>query len=168
MKGGIMGNYNPVYRSLWSNQRFSGLKPDEKLVFLYLLTNEKTQQTGIYQILLKQIACDCNLDLEPVADAVQSLIDKSLITYWENESLIYIRKFFKFAKGMIKKPATLDATIRRQRELINNPDAWKMFDDEYTEELKSINKALINNQANKDNSKDKNSSSSNNHNIKEE
>ena len=163
-----MGNYNPVYRSLWSNQRFSGLKPDEKLVFLYLLTNEKTQQTGIYQILLKQIACDCNLDLSPVADAVQSLIDKSLITYWENESLIYIHKFFKFAKGMIKKPATLDATIRRQRELINNPDAWKMFDTEYTEELKSINKALMNNQANKDNSKDKNSSSSNNHNIKEE
>lgn len=165
-----MGNYNPVYRSLWSNQKFSGLKPDEKLVFLYLLTNEKTQQTGIYQILLKQIACDCNLDLEPVADAVQSLIDKSLITYWENESLIYIHKFFKFAKGMIKKPATLDATIRRQRELIQNQQAWKMFDTEYAEELKSINKALMNNQANKnnDNSNSKNSSSNNNHNIKEE
>ena len=163
-----MGNYNPIYRSLWSNQRFASLNAFEKLVFLYLLTNEKTQQTGIYQVLLKQIACDCNLDLKTVTDAVQSLIDKSLITYWENESLIYIQKFFKFSKGMIKKPAILDATIRRQRELINNPQAWKMFDAEYTEELKSINKALINNQANKNSDNSKNSSSSNNHNIKEE
>lgn len=139
------------------------LKPNEKLVFLYLLTNEKTQQTGIYQILPKQIACDCNLDLKTVTDAIDILINNSSITYWENESLIYIHKFFKFAKGMIKKPATLDATIRRQRELIKNAEAWKMFDCEYTEELASINEALINNQSNKDNSKSE-SINSNNHN----
>jgi len=156
-----MGNYNPVYKSLWTNQKFSGLESDEKLVFLHLLTNEKTQQTGIYQILPKQIACDCNLDLDIVTEAIQSLISNSLIVYWEQGSLIYIHKFFKFSKGMIKNPNILKKIIDRQRELIKNSEAWKIFDSEFKEELASINTTLVDSQSNSNNS-------SNNHSDREE
>jgi DNA-binding MarR family transcriptional regulator len=48
------------------------LSPDEKLIFLYLLTNESTNLCGIYEISLKRIAFETGVKLESVV----SIIDK--------------------------------------------------------------------------------------------
>ena len=139
---------------------------DEKYVYLYLLTNEKVKQTGIYNIMLKHIACECGLKLEDVEKIIPKMSDIGLIKYWSDENLIYIPKFFKYSKGMIKNPKILLETINRQKELLSNHPIWSIFDEEYSKEIQVINDLLIKNQTNKDNNNNNNNSSNvnNNHN----
>lgn len=150
-----MGNYNPVYKTTWSDPRFAELEPLAKLVYLNLITNERTQHTGIYQIRPQQIACDCGIDIEEIQKILKKLEEVMLIKFWWELNQVYIFGHFKIAKGMIKTSTTLMGCTNRQRDLIKNPEAWKMFDNEYQEELKllqkSVNKSLMKNQINKSN-----------------
>lgn len=150
-----MGNYNPVYKSLWTSQKFNLLDANEKLIFLYLLTNEKVKQTGIYNIMVKHIACECGLMLPETQKAVNKMQEIGLIHYWDDENLIYIRNFFRFSKGMIRNPKILAETINRQKELLANHSVWDLFDRDYAQEIQSINKALMNLQTNNSNSDNK-------------
>lgn len=157
-----MGNYEPVYKSLWASKKFNLLDANQKLIFLYLLTNEKVKKTGIYNIMLKHIACECGLMLPETADAIKKMQEIGLIDYWDDENLIYIHNFFKFSKGMIKNPKILAETINRQKELLANHCVWDLFDTDYAEEMQAINEALMNHQTN--NSNDNSDSNNNNHN----
>lgn len=74
-----------------------------------------------------------------------------MIKFYEDENLVFIHKYFKYSKGMIKNPKILDKTLTRERELINNPDVWQLFDMEFNQELELINEALMKYQTNKDN-----------------
>lgn len=150
-----MGNYNPVYKNLWCSPKFEKLSPNEKLIYLYLITNEKTQQTGVYQILPKQISCDCDLDLGDVKNALSNFEEAKLIKYWPEQNLLFIYDHFKAAKGMIKNPTTLLGCINAQKKIINNVAVWQLFGNEYEYELKQIqdavNKSLMKHQINKSN-----------------
>lgn len=145
-----MSNYNPVYWSVWTSQKFTQLNPTEKLVYLYLLTNEKTQPSGIYSILLKHIACDCEIELSEVEKTIDRMSHLGMIKYWKDENLIYIHKFFRYSKGMIKNPKNLNGPLKRQRELLKNVEAWKLFDAEFENEISLLNEALMKLQTNKD------------------
>ena len=117
---------------------------------MYLLTNEKTQPSGIYSILLKHIACDCELQLSEVEKSIDKLSELGMIKYWKGENLIYIHKFFKYSNGTIKNNKILDGTLKRQRTLLNNAEAWELFDAEFEDILIAINDALMKLQTNKD------------------
>lgn len=157
-----MSNYNPVYKSLWTSQKFAQLDLKAKLVYIYLITNERTQSTGIYQILPKQIACDCDLTAEEVTNALKKFIEVGLIRHWPKENHIFIYKYFKYAKGMIKNPTILNGCLKRQQELINNKEAWELFSTEYKKELEVIDEALIKQQTNKNKNNNNNNFSDNN------
>ena len=52
-----IANYRFVYISFWRDYKVLELfTPDEKLLFLYLLTNCNTTQIGVYKILFKEIS----------------------------------------------------------------------------------------------------------------
>lgn len=155
-----MGNYEPIYKSIWASKKFNLLDANQKLIFLYLLTNEKVKKTGIYNIMLKHIACECGLMLPETKNAANKMQEIGLIQYWDDENLIYIRNFFKFSKGMIKNPKILADTINRQKELLANHSVWDLFDTDYAEEMQAINEALMNHQTNNSND----NSSNNKHN----
>lgn len=151
-----MSKYNPVYNVIWSSNRFSNLEFKSKLVFLYLLTNEKVSQTGIYNIALRHIECDTGLSSEDVANCVSELEQSDLIKYWRNDNLVFIKDNFKFARNMIKNSIILSKTIEGQRKLYINEELWEMFDKKYYVELEIINQSLIKQQSNKNNSKHNN------------
>lgn len=52
-----MARYRYVYLSFWRDSKVLELfTPDEKLLFLFLLTNGNTTQTGVYKILIKEMS----------------------------------------------------------------------------------------------------------------
>lgn len=134
-----MANYFPVYKQIWTSTKFDKLNAAEKLIFLYLLTSPTTQNTGIFKILPKQIACDCALDIKTVVASIDNMSKVGVIEYWEEEKLFYIYNMFKFTRGTIKNPKTLYKTILRQEQLIGNHEAWQLFKEEnssFYEEVK--------------------------------
>ena len=154
-----MANYNPVYHSLWTSPKFEQLSPNEKLIYLYLITNERIEKSGIYSISIKHISCDCDLSKPIVEKALKTLIDKVLIKYQYNTNTIYIPNFFKFSKGMIKNEYILYKTISRQIELLDT-DLWNDFIKDYEEiiDCKSINTLSIKYQSYNSNNNNKNKS----------
>lgn len=67
------GIYRQVFATFWSDPKVvDQFSPEDKYFYLYLLTNEHTNQCGIYQISLKQIAFETGYSLE----ATKNLIDR--------------------------------------------------------------------------------------------
>jgi hypothetical protein len=51
-----------ISTSIWDDDWFADLDPDAKLLYFYLLTNEKTNVAGVYQISITRIARDTGMD----------------------------------------------------------------------------------------------------------
>ena len=51
-----MAIFRKIHTSFWSDPFIQDLDNDHRLFYLYLLTNERTKQCGIYEISKKQMA----------------------------------------------------------------------------------------------------------------
>lgn len=68
---------------IWDDEYFVNLTPNEKLIFMYLLTNPLTHISGVYHITVRRIAFDTKLDEDLVAQTVQKFHDDTKLKYHE-------------------------------------------------------------------------------------
>lgn len=128
-----MGNYLPIYKQIWTSTKFNKLNANEKLIFLYLLSSPTSDRTGIFNMLLRQIACDIDLDIKIVQTAIKNMQEIGLLIYKEDKYMFYIFNMFKFAQGTIKNPEILYKNITRQEELLQDQEIWQMFKETYAD-----------------------------------
>jgi len=127
--------YTSIPHTIWISPKVKKLNFKEKLVYLYLQTNEQVYITGLYRIYKEQIKRECGLSNNAVKKAIKTLIDNSLVVYWEDENLIYLHGFFKKKVEASQDQTILINIILRQKGYIKNKEAWKIFETEYKEEL---------------------------------
>jgi len=66
-RGNIMVKFRMVYTAFWEDSKVvEELTPEDKYFFLYLLTNAKTTQIGVYPITKRQMAFDLGYSMESV------------------------------------------------------------------------------------------------------
>ena len=65
-----------IATSFWDDQWIQNLSPQEKLLYLYLLTNPLTNISGIYKISLKRICFDIGFDLNTVKNHLRLFEDE--------------------------------------------------------------------------------------------
>ena len=61
-----MAIFRKVHVSFWSDSYVETLTPEQKFFYLYLLTNEKTTQCGIYEISIRKMTIDTGYNTETV------------------------------------------------------------------------------------------------------
>jgi len=123
-----MSNYRPVYTRIWRDKNFKRSKKDAKLLFLYLISNEDTNNSGIYQIAISTISAETGI---PVKGALKLLTDGSMknITYdWEN-GYVFIHNMQKYSPG--GRPKHVGRGILREHENSKITGLWKKFDQLY-------------------------------------
>lgn len=78
-----MANQRMVKTSLWSTSRkFSSCDPIEKLLFLYLITNERVELCGAYEVFIEEIGLRTGLDYrETLPELLRRLENKGLAIY---------------------------------------------------------------------------------------
>jgi hypothetical protein len=59
-----------VSTNFWKDTYVSDLDPVEKLLFLYLLTNPRTNIAGIYEISIREMAFDTGIDKDMIAKVI--------------------------------------------------------------------------------------------------
>jgi hypothetical protein len=59
-----MSNFRQIHVSIWKDTWFLDLEPDEKLLFIYLFSNESTSLAGIYKISPKVIAFETGINMQ--------------------------------------------------------------------------------------------------------
>lgn len=66
---------------LWRDSWFETLNANEKFVYVYLLTNPSTNMLGIYNLSIRRIAYDCNLNEQTARRCIKKLEEISRIMY---------------------------------------------------------------------------------------
>ena len=130
-----MKKQRSICTSIWSDVFFEELTAKEKLLFIYLLTNEKTNMLGAYEISIKKICYDTDLEKSDVKKSLTKFQEHNKIKYEEN--YIIISNFLKHQKfnDNMKKSA-IDAYNELPNELkINGIDISKKTLDQGFETL---------------------------------
>ncbi|MFB4471740.1 DNA replication protein DnaD [Oceanobacillus caeni] len=120
-----MAKFRMVHTEFWDDPKVvEEMTPEDKLFFLYLLTNGNTTQIGIYQITKKQMAFDIGYSLETINSLLDRLINHhKLIKYNPETREIAIKNWGKYNLNRGGKPmldcVKSELTEVKDRELIS-------------------------------------------------
>jgi hypothetical protein len=68
-----MSKLRSVSTGFWSDPLIEDLKPNEKLLFLYLITNEKTNMLGIYESSSKKMSFETGIQIKDLENILKAL-----------------------------------------------------------------------------------------------
>jgi len=91
-----MAIFRKIHTTFWSDSFISDLDKDKKLFYLYLLTNERSSQCGIYEITKKQISYDLGYSIDTVSIMLNFFIKANKIRYNEATKEIVIKNWLKY------------------------------------------------------------------------
>lgn len=95
----MSATFRMVNTRIWNDTFVNNLDPSEKLLFVYLLTNEHTNYCGIYEIPVKVIAMETGLDASMIPKILAGFGNKVLYL----NSWICVINFPKYQKGNLPK-----------------------------------------------------------------
>jgi hypothetical protein len=92
----IMSKLRSVNTHFWMDNYIVDLDPIEKLLFLYLLTNDQTNMLGVYEINIRRIAFDTGIDKDMVAKIFERFSRDDRASYIDG--YVILHKFLKHQK----------------------------------------------------------------------
>ncbi len=110
-----MAEYRQIHTSIWKDSWFLDLEPDEKLLFVYLFSNESTSVAGIYKIATKVIAFETGLGPAVV---------KSILERFAKAGKVLVEGEVIWVKNLRKYNATRSPKVSQRiaRDLEDIPD----------------------------------------------
>lgn len=91
-----MAIFRKIHTSFWSDSFVSDLDRDKKLFYIYLLTNERTKQCGVYEITKKQISYDLGYSIDTVSKLLDYFIKTGKIKYNDNTKELALGNWLKY------------------------------------------------------------------------
>jgi hypothetical protein len=145
-----MAIFRKVHTSFWSDSFVNDLTVDQKLFYIYILTNERTKQCGIYEITKKQICFDLGYSMDKVSILLKYFIDKKKIKYNESTKELAIKNWSKYnysTSPKVKSCIIKELALVKDRVLIqylNSIDTLSQEEqeEEQEEEVKNTPKPL--------------------------
>ena len=114
-----MSKLRSVSTAFWSDPFIEDLTPSEKLLFLYFITNDKTNMLGIYEVSIKKISFDTGLNKDIIEKALKEFERLSKVRYFNNHIvLVNFMKHQNFNPNM--KKSAIDVYNSLPNELKNN------------------------------------------------
>ena len=134
-----MAKFRKIYTSFWQNEYIQEeMTPEEKYFYLYLMTNEKTTQIGLYKISKKQIAFDLGYTVEKVESLVERFCEyHDLIRYDENTKELVLLKWSRH--NLVRGGKPVEDLIKSELLKVRNKEFLKyVVDDSPNNNLKII------------------------------
>ena len=91
-----MAIFRKIHTSFWSDPFIQDLDNDHRLFYLYLLTNERTKQCGIYEISKKQMAFELGFSIDRVSKLLAYFIKVGKILYSETTKEVALKNWLKY------------------------------------------------------------------------
>jgi DnaD/phage-associated family protein len=85
-----MAEYRQIHTHTWKDTWFLGLTPKEKLMFIYLFSNERVSLSGIYEVPLPVICFETGLAEDEVTNTLEKFQKDGKVYYDRAESGIWI------------------------------------------------------------------------------
>ena len=110
-----MAVYRQIQTSFWQDDFVLSLTPEEKYFYLYLLTNSKTKQCGIYQLPLPILIIETGYNQETVDKLLRRFIEYGKIIYNAKTHEIGIVNWRKY--NPMESPKTKACVIKELKEV---------------------------------------------------
>ncbi len=88
-----MKKLRSVNTNFWSDPFIESLTPSEKLIYLYLITNEKTNMLGVYEVSIRKMSFDTGIDKGTIEKALKGFETIGKVKYINN--FIILTKYLK-------------------------------------------------------------------------
>ncbi|MGH0567320.1 hypothetical protein ACQVQF_24705 [Bacillus cereus] len=137
-----MAKYRHVQTSFWSDARVSEeMTPEDKYFYLYLMTNEHTNQIGVYQITRKQMAFELGYSIESAKALLDRFINHhELVVYNEETREVCILNWGKYNLNKGGKP--IEDCIKKELKSIKDLSLVKLV-LERTENTSLVQKVSV-------------------------
>lgn len=104
-----MANYRQIHTQIWRDNWFLDLEPDEKLLFIYLFSNDNSNLAGLYELHERIIQLETGLDRKRINEIISKL---------EGDGKVYYRDGVVWIVNMQKYHSNAGEKVRRNIELI--------------------------------------------------
>ena len=129
----IMATFRKIHTTFWADPFVEDLTQEQKLFYLYLITNTRTKQSGIYEISKKHIAYETGFSMKEVIELLSFFEDMGKIYYSEQTNEIAITNWNKFNYNSSYQSITC---IHTDLQEIKNTDLIKkLYTEGYIEKL---------------------------------
>lgn len=91
-----MAKYRQLHTSFWQDGFVLDLTPEEKYFYLYVMTNPKTSQCGIYELPKRIMETETGYNRETVQKLLQRFVDYKKIDYHEGTKELMILNWIKY------------------------------------------------------------------------
>lgn len=91
-----MAIYRQIHISFWQDPFVLTLTPEEKYFYLYLMTNSKTSQCGVYELPQQVMVFETGYNLETVEKLIKKFVEYGKVDYSKETREIYIRNWLKY------------------------------------------------------------------------
>lgn len=91
-----MAIFRKIHVQFWSDVFIQSLTPEQKFFFLYLLTNERTKQCGIYEITSRQISYDTGYNVETINKLIEFFENAGKLLFSRETNEIAIKNWDKY------------------------------------------------------------------------
>lgn len=96
-----MANYRQIHTRIWKDSWFLALLPAEKLLFIYLFSNERATVAGIYELPLPVICFETGLDEAAVSASLQRFEQAGKVHYADD--IIWVVNLRKYNESSSRK-----------------------------------------------------------------
>lgn len=139
-----MAIFRKIHTSFWSDSFTSELERDKKLFYLYLLTNERTTQCGIYEITKKQISYDLGYSIDTVSKLIKEFEKLGKIKYNDTTKEIAIKNWLKYNSSTSPKvQSCINKELKSVKDTLliqylNSIDTYSQEEEEQEQEEEEI------------------------------
>ena len=148
-----MGKKRIVCTDFWSDDKVMDIfSPEDKLFFLYLMTNPHTTQLGIYHINKKMMAFELGYSMESVGILIDRFQEYDLIRYSPGTSEVAIKNYLRHS--IVKGGKPVEDLLEREIKQVKNKSLLRYIydnlikDDNLNASVKKIMPLLLNENVN--------------------
>jgi len=116
-----MANYRPILVQIWKDPDFQEFTISEKLIFIYLFTNESVSESGVYRLTFKTIKNITDVPIPTIERAITETFKKRIV-YDQENSIIWVKNFLRYnGHG---KPTLLIRSILNDYKASKKSNVW--------------------------------------------
>ena len=122
-----MSIYRHVHINYWQDAFILDLTPEEKYFYVYLLTNSKTKQCGIYELPMRIIETETGYNIETIDNLINRFEEYKKIVYDKSTKEIYLKNWTKHNKITSFK---VKKCVEKELSKVKSKDLIKLFLEE--------------------------------------
>ncbi len=125
-----MATYRQVHVHMWKDPWFLDLRPPWKLLFVYLLSNERAHLSGVYELPFRAMLFESGLRAKQVREALAYFEASGKVWYDEEKGQVFVRNLMRH-NAPNAMSARILAHLRKHRVSAGRVQYWAMWEEVY-------------------------------------